>query len=204
MKMDTAWLRQFVLSIVKPLRSGKTFDKESDNINQGMDSVYPDGYANKFRMTSPFGLISNLPKGITGFFNGLYGSGYENILTSLLHHDRPIVNNIGEVVLYSTDSSGKQIQTKITLTNDGKLVINCPSEIQVVCTNATINASVKTVINSPLVEVGGGALEKVLNGETFQTFFNQHTHVGNLGYPTSAPNVLSTATELSQKVKAAK
>ena len=218
MKHDIQWLRQFVLSIVKPLRSGKTFDKESDNINQGMDSVYPDGYVNKFRMTSPFGLVSNVPKGITGFFQSLFGSGHENILLGLLHHDRPVVNNVGEVVLYSTNESGQQVETKITLTNDGRLVINCSSEMTIECTvatvtapevnvnseTATVTATTSAAIVSPLVEIGDGALEKILNGETFQTFFNQHTHIGNLGYPTSVPNSPSIPAHLSNKVKAGK
>lgn len=216
--INKEWIKTLVSSMVKPLRVGKISNKEADGINHSMNNLYPDGEANKFRMTQPFGVVSNVPKGITGFFQSLFGSGYENVILGLIHHDRPIVNNVGEVVFYSTDSSGKQIKTTITLTNDGKLVINCPSELQVVCTkatvtapdvivnseNATLNASVKTVINSPLVEVGGGALEKIINGETFMTLYNAHTHAGNLGYPTSPPNTPMTAAQLSAKVKAAK
>ena len=204
MKIDIEWLRQFILSVVKPLRSGKTVDTDASNTNAGLDNLIRSGYAPKFRIASAFGMIAKLPASITAFYNSLEASGHENILIAQFHHDRPTVNNIGEVVFYSSDSSGGQIKTTITLTNDGKLVINCPSELQIICTNANINASTKAVVSSPLVEIGSGALEKILNGETFQTLFNTHTHSGNLGYPTSPPNTLSTAAELSQKVKAAK
>lgn len=216
--MNKEWIKSLVYSLVKPLRSGKITDKEADGINHSMNNLYPDGEANKFRMTSPFGFVSNVPKGVTGFFQSLFGSGYENILLGLIHHDRPIVNNVGEVVLYSTNESGQQVETKITLTNDGKLVINCSSEMTIECTTATVTApevnvnsetatvtaTTSAAIVSPLVEIGDGALEKILNGETFQTWFNNHTHIGNLGYPTSKPNEQSIPAHLSAKVKGAK
>ena len=52
----------------------------------------------------------------------------------------------GQVALY--DAFG----TNILLGNDG---------------TTTVNAAVKTVVNSPSVEFGTGVLEKTLNGETF-------------------------------------
>lgn len=54
------------------------------------------------------------------------------------------------------------------------------------------------------VEIGSGVLEKILNGESFQTFFNSHTHVGNMGAPTSPPQLPSDPSHLSTKVKGAK
>lgn len=67
-----------------------------------------------------------------------------------------------------------------------------------------ILAAAKVIVKSPAVELGDGTLEKVLNGETFQTFFNSHVHLGNMGAPTSPPTSPSTPMHLSNIVKAAK
>jgi len=57
-------------------------------------------------------------------------------------------------------------------------------------------------IFSSNIELGKGSLEKILDGETFQAFFNTHAHLGNLGVPTGPPTVLSPASHLSSVVKA--
>ena len=59
-------------------------------------------------------------------------------------------------------------------------------------------------IDCNTLELGRGTLEKILNGETFQTFFNNHKHLGNAGVPTGPPIVQSGSAELSTVVKAAK
>lgn len=90
----------------------------------------------------------------------------------------------GQVALY--DAFG----TKIVLSNDGQI---------------KLTAAIKVTVEAPLVDLGTGALESVLNGETFQTFFNAHVHNSSApGAPTSPPVIPSTILELSQAVKAAK
>ena len=79
----------------------------------------------------------------------------------------------------------------------GNMVIIKAGEIEV-------KHTAKCVVNAPLVDVGSGTLEKVLNGETFQAWFNAHTHIGNLGGRTSPPIEQSIPTHLSLAVKAAK
>ena len=59
-------------------------------------------------------------------------------------------------------------------------------------------------IDCNTLELGRGTLEKILNGETFQTFFNTHVHRGNLGVETGPPTIISGAAELSTVVKGAK
>lgn len=59
-------------------------------------------------------------------------------------------------------------------------------------------------IDTKTLELGRGTLEKILNGETFQAFFNIHPHLGNLGAPTGPPITPSGSTHLSTVVKAAK
>lgn len=94
----------------------------------------------------------------------------------------------GAVALY--DASG----TKIVLTNDGSVEVNAATQVNV-------NSATKVKVDSPAVELGTGTLESILKGETFQAFFNAHTHLGNLGVNTSPPVQQSTALELSQVVK---
>ena len=65
----------------------------------------------------------------------------------------------------------------------------------------TVKTTNKVVIDSPNIELGTGALEAVIKGETFQKLFNAHTHIGNLGAPTSPPVVPLTGTELSLVTK---
>lgn len=170
----------------------------------GLDNLFPDGYSDKFRSTSPFGFIAKAPKGVTAFYNNLFGSGYESIILAYLHSFRPEPSLPGEAILYSTTEDGSTIKVKITLKNDGSIQIDAPTNVVINAQNATVTATAKMLIDSPDIELGASSVEKILNGETFQTFFNQHTHIGNLGYPTGAPNVLSDPSHLSETVKAKK
>ena len=54
----------------------------------------------------------------------------------------------------------------------------------------------------PVIMISGhgsieNAVEAVIKGNTFQNYFNSHTHIGNLGAPTSTPVVPSTPNHLS-------
>jgi phage baseplate assembly protein V len=64
-----------------------------------------------------------------------------------------------------------------------------------------IKGTTKTIVDSPAIELGSTALEAILKGETFQTFFNAHTHIGNLGVATSPPSTPSDPSHLSLIVK---
>ena len=180
-------LRSFILTVVKPLKSGKAVSQKGTQAT--LDNLYPnDGSNDNFRLTSPFGFISKLPVGVTAFYQNLFGSGHESIVLGFLHSLRPEPSSPGESVLYSTTSDGITIKVKIVLASDGSLTITAPA---------------KVIVNSPDVEIGDGALEKILNGEKFQTRFNQHKHLGNLGVPTGVPIDPSDAGDLSNTVKAA-
>lgn len=90
----------------------------------------------------------------------------------------------GQVAMYDAFGS------KMTFKNDGNIEIECTTKVS---------------IKSSLVDIGAGALEKVLNGETFQNFFNLHVHNSSVpGSPTGPPMTPSTIAELSAAVKAAK
>ena len=55
----------------------------------------------------------------------------------------------------------------------------------------------KVIVNSNNIELGEAATESVIKGNIFQTYFNNHTHLGNLGGPTSPPVIPSDPTHLS-------
>lgn len=53
------------------------------------------------------------------------------------------------------------------------------------------------IVNSNNIKLGEEAIEAIIKGTTFQSYFNSHTHIGNLGAPTSPPVVPSTPNHLS-------
>jgi hypothetical protein len=55
----------------------------------------------------------------------------------------------------------------------------------------------EVIINSNNIKLGEQAIEAIIKGTTFQSYFNSHTHIGNLGSPTSPPVVPSTPNHLS-------
>lgn len=188
--MDKTGLRNFILTIVKPLMSGKLVNQNRDG-RSDLDNTAsgdPDELSPGYRHTSPFGLIAGVPRGVSSFYQALFGSGHEGIILGFFHKLRPTPTT-GQTIVYSTTPDGNTISVTIYLNPDGTLVITAPTKVTVV---------------SPLVDIGDAALEKVLNGETFQTRFNNHQHLGNLGVPTGTPIVQSPAGDLSAKVKAAK
>lgn len=186
--LDKSWLRSFILSVVQPLKVGKTVSQAQDVGT--LDNLFPDGgQSDQFKITSPFGFISGIPKGVAGYYQGLFGTSYENIILGFIHKVRPEPSGPGEAILYSTDPAGASIQIKLTLGSDGTLTISAPVALNII---------------SPKVSIGVAG-EKTVNGETFMTDYLTHTHTGNLGAPTGPP--LSPQAEsayLSQKVTAEK
>ena len=186
MNIEKSWLRSFIIQTVGQLKVGKAKSQTSQNI--GLDNLYPDGgYRDDFRLASPFGFIAGIPQGVATFYQGLFGSSFESITLAFIDANRPTPSGPGEAVLYSTDSSGQSIKVKITLGSDGTLTINAPVKVQVI---------------APEIDLGDAGLQKIINGEAFQTYFNTHQHVGNLGSPTGPPITPSDASHLSTTVKA--
>ena len=86
----------------------------------------------------------------------------------------------------------------VEITNEGACTVNVSDKIDVTCVNATIKASKKAWIDSPTIHLGKNAVESVIKGNTFQTLFNSHTHIGNSGVNTSPPVVPLNGSELSK------
>lgn len=205
-KIDTAWLKNFVLNTVKPLKSGKLVKNSADTAS--MDNLYPEGYSDKFKLSQPFGLVSNIPKGVTGFYQNLFGSGHESIILGLVHKLRPTPAQVGSTTLYSTTADGQTIKATVTLNPDGSIEITAPSaNFNVTASNATVTATTKAKVVSPAIELGGSTLEKVLNGETFLQEYKTHSHLDSFGLPVQtveAVRPVVDANQLSQTVKAKK
>jgi len=111
--------------------------------------------------------------------------------------------NRGNAAIIATDDR----RTRPTDLAEGDSAIYTAGGSIIKLTNAdqglTIECEGPVVINSATsIQLGDTATEKMLKGETFQAFFNAHTHTGNLGAPTGPPNTLSSPTDLSLKVRA--
>lgn len=188
--MNFEWsdFKRAVLDVVQPLYKG-TVDDATGSTGVKLTDVVPLGSADNYQRGQPFGFVSTPVKGVRAFFSNLLGSALAPVIVAEIHKTRP-APAAGEVTVYSTSPDGATVKVSIALKNDGTLVVTTPVKVQVV---------------APDVELGDGTLEKVLNGETFQTFFNQHKHVcGVPGSFSMPPAVLSDSSHLSEIVKAAK
>ena len=56
-----------------------------------------------------------------------------------------------------------------------------------------------TIDHASSISLGAGAAQSLVLGEKFMALYNAHTHVGNLGAPTSPPMSPMTPSQLSQK-----
>lgn len=157
--IDPSWLRTFILSVVKPLKPAKFISTKKDKAS--VDNLPPDGGKDDtFTHASHFGFVSSVPKGVSAFWTSLFGSGHTPIILGHLHKSRPEPSGAGEAILYSTDTTGAQIKVKVTLKNNGELLIEAPVKVTVVaptvevnCSNAKVNATTKTEVTSPVTEV---------------------------------------------------
>lgn len=184
--MNREEVENLVRSMIQPLMRGQVASTEGQTAT--LDNLVPSGSAPNFQQTYPFGFVASPPKGVLAYFLNFFGLSQSPIILSHFHNGRPAPSAPGEVIVYCTSADGSSTPIKLTLGNDGTLVITASSKVQIKCDS---------------VEVGQGTLEKVLKGETFQSFFNGHQHMGNLGAPTGTPIVQSDLSQLSTKVKAA-
>lgn len=109
-------------------------------------------------------------------------------------------NNSIEIKNPNGDSIIMLNDGNITFTHSAKFIVNSTDNTEINCKDAIVNCNNLVVDHSNSIELGKGAQEKVVLGDTFMAFFNQHMHIGNLGAPTSPPTVPMTAAQhLSKK-----
>ena len=80
---------------------------------------------------------------------------------------------------------------------DTDAIVNIGGDTTITVTGDTKVTSPYVHIDSPKVELGETAIEALILGDTFQPLFNAHTHIGNLGAPTTPPTVPLNGSELS-------
>jgi len=100
------------------------------------------------------------------------------------------------------DNSVEIINTNgdsIIMSNDGNITMTHSANVNINCADAVINCENTIINHSSSIELGEGATEKIVLGDKMTALFNSHTHVGNLGAPTSPPTKPMTPNELSKK-----
>jgi hypothetical protein len=102
----------------------------------------------------------------------------------------------------ATDSQGvptdpSQGNTTVQIATDGSFSIQHSAvtvqlqrsgEINITCTGAAnIIAQGTTTVDGSTIKLGKDATQSVIRGDDFAEIFNNHAHLGNLGFPTSPP-----------------
>lgn len=121
-----------------------------------------------------------------------------------------LYDNDEQVKIFYTPGKGMNIfhkESQIIINPDSSITIQhkdtesiielIGDTINVVSTNQVNITTNKAVIDAGSIELGDGAVEALIKGNTFQTIFNSHTHIGNLGAPTSPPIIPLNGSELS-------
>lgn len=209
--------KRTVLQIVQPLSRGTVNKTESDNIK--MTGLIPEGTKENFTNGSLYGISSKVPKGVFGFFQNLFGTHDAPVIIAHLDSLKPKATKDGQIIFYCRKPNGTTFPVTMDFDPDGKLNINTNEEINI--TSPTVNvfatnvkvesettlidSSTKIQVKCDDVEVGSSDFEKVVNGETYKTFYNEHMHTDFFGLPVQPPIVPMTDEEhLSSQVKAGK
>lgn len=121
----------------------------------------------------------------------------------------------GSLKIFFTEEKGLMFdykQTRVNIKPDNSLMIDNPNGDSIELKNdgnITVITSKEATVKSPSViidaaqkiELGKGAIEPLVLGNQFMTLFNSHTHIGNLGAPTTPPILPMTPAQLSQTPK---
>jgi hypothetical protein len=104
-----------------------------------------------------------------------------------------ITNANGDSIVMLNDGN-------ITFTHSAKFTVNSTDNMEINCNDAIIKAKNVIIDHSTSIELGKGASEKLVLGDSFLSLFNNHTHIGNLGAPSSPPIIPMTPVQhLSKK-----
>ncbi|MFM2010076.1 MAG: hypothetical protein RLZZ479_467, partial [Bacteroidota bacterium] len=121
-----------------------------------------------------------------------------------------LYDNDEQVKIFYTPNKGMNVfhkESQIIINPDSSITIQhkdtesiielIGDTINIVSTSQVNVTTEKAVIDAGAIELGEGATEALIKGNTFQQIFNAHTHIGNLGAPTSPPIIPLNGSELS-------
>jgi Type VI secretion system/phage-baseplate injector OB domain len=107
------------------------------------------------------------------------------------------LNDTDQKIIIS-DSGNNSIEID---TASGKLQININGDADINCNNANVIAQNTATVDGTLVKLGANAVESVIKGTSFATFFDAHVHTSTTpGNPTSPPTIPVLPNLLSTKV----
>ncbi len=106
-------------------------------------------------------------------------------------------------IIFEDGTSIKYDKASSTLTADvkGDINISSATNINVTCDKDVTIKATSAKIEADKVEIGSGAIESTILGETFKKYFDGHVHTGNLGAPTGPPTPTMPSSCLSTVVK---
>lgn len=187
MKISAEQLRRAILNTVQPLNRGK-FKVKADPFSTLIDIPQFDSFNRFIDAATPFGMSVNPSDQVLAYYFNLGGDGLAPIILGHQDLKRPLGNK-GSTILYSTDSAGDSIKTKIQLKETGDLEFE------------SIDGAIKALITAGgKILLGSGASgEPLVLGTAFTTLYNAHAHIGNLGVPTGTPINPMGAPEISTK-----
>lgn len=110
------------------------------------------------------------------------------------------------------DSSGTKIEmdnSALKMTSAQGSVVQADGQFKVTTSgNVTLDGGAKCIIQTGFVDIGDGAAQGVVLGTNFLQLFNLHSHIGNMGIPTTPAAAgpagpMLVGTHVSVKVKTA-
>ena len=204
---NTSWLGE-VVDIADPQKIGrikvKVFGKFDELDNESIPWAYPGN--NISAGSADGGSFFSVPKmgSIVSikFDNGnIYYPEY--FFNQHLSQDaRKEIENSYEnahIIVYDTVTDGK---LKIFFTQEKGLMLDYKeTQINIKPDKSIVIKAENVIIDqAKSIELGKGATEPVILGNEFLKLFNAHTHIGNLGAPTSPPtSPMTPAAHLSGK-----
>ena len=197
---STSWLGE-VVDIADPLKIGRIKVKVYGKFDQIPTEHIPWAYpANNITAGSATGGgFFSVPKlkslVAIRFDNGnIYHPEYTFVQKISAEVKAEIENSYenAHIIIYDTVTEGK---LKIFFTEEKGLMLDYKeNQINIKPDNNIVIKTKDNVIidHAKTIELGKGAAEKLVLGDSFLSLYNAHTHIGNMGAPTSPPVVPMT------------
>jgi phage baseplate assembly protein V len=180
--MSQRKMLEFINQVVSPLRNrvmmliGRAVleaVKDSTGIQSMRLSLLKNEVRDNVERFQEFGMTSTPLPGAEAVVIFPFGNREHGLVIAIDdRRSRPKDIPPGGAALYSADATTKELKQVLKVLPDGT------------------------------IEIGKGTIEKIVNGETFKTLFNTHTHVDSFAQPTLSSVPQMSNSELSSKVKA--